>query len=189
MDITLRKANAIQDLIRDAITSLKPNFVIDINEFQDVDTVLAEATAKLFDQDERRSQLLSTLYEIRGSVGQANTRANIDLKLAESAHIEKRITQLDEFKRSSVITDIDVIKGKLEKIKSYSSESRRTYLDENEVRTYLLTQQHIDDAATKIQVLRKNKQKLNDEVLSLNISRTITLSDNAVKTLTNEGIL
>lgn len=189
MDITLRKANAIQDSIRDAINSIKIILTIDINEFQNVEDMVNTAKSTAFANDERRTNLLSALYNIRGLVGQANAASGINLKLSEAAFIDKRISQLDDFKRASPQLDISVIKGKLEKISKTGTESRRTYLDESEVRTSIVSQEEIDQSATRIQALKKQKQKINDEVLTLNISTTITLSDEVVKTLTAEGIL
>lgn len=189
MDITLRKANAIQDSIRDAINSIRVVLTIDINEFQNVEDMVNTAKSTAFANDERRTNLLSALYKIRGAVGQANAASDINLKLSDAAFIDKRIAQLEDFKRASPQLDISVIKGKLEKISNTGTDSRRSYLDESEVRTSILSQEEIDQRATRIQSLKKQKQKINDEVLVLNISTTITLTDAVVATLTAEGIL
>lgn len=191
MDITLRKANAIQDSIRDAINSIDIKVSVELNEFQDIDKVITDATAKLYELDQRRFELLTALYNIRGLVGQANASAGINLKLATAALYDKRVVQLEDFKRLAPMLERDVIVGKLEKIRTQPIESGRFALTSRDtvVSTTILTQTEIDQAAISIKELKKKKQKINDEVLALNVSTTIPLTDEVVATLTTEGIL
>jgi hypothetical protein len=48
MNITLRKANAVQNSINDVIKNIKIETTIDLNEFQDPNLVLTDANNKLF---------------------------------------------------------------------------------------------------------------------------------------------
>ena len=145
----------------------------------------------MFTNDSRRQRLLLALYNIRGLVGTANAQSGIDLKLATAAFIEKRIAQLDELAKLSAVTDLAVITGKLDKIKNHENEnSRRSiygYVDT--VSTTVISQEQIDQIKVEIKNLKKQKQKLNDEVLELNIKTEIPLSDDVVTTLTEEGLI
>lgn len=190
MDITLRKANAIQDSIRDAINSIRVTLTIDINEFQDVQEELQSANTTAFTNDHRREKLLNALYKIRGEVGQANASSGINLKLSDAAFIDKRIIQLEDFSRATPKLELFVINGKLDRIRNAVTDStRRIYTDDSVVRTSVLTKDEIAKTTATVQHLKKQKQKINDEILALNISTTITLSDEIVETLTKEGIL
>jgi len=83
-----------------------------------------------------------------------------------------------------------VIKGKLEKIKNDKSENRsRIYGYSDTVSTGVLSKEQTAQARTEILNLKKQKQKLNDEILELNIKTEIPLSDDTVATLTAEGLL
>jgi phage-related tail protein len=53
----------------------------------------------------------------------------------------------------------------------------------------VVSQEQIDQIKAEIQNLKKQKQKVNDEVLELNIRTEIPLSDDVVKTLTEEGLI
>jgi uncharacterized protein YdcH (DUF465 family) len=53
----------------------------------------------------------------------------------------------------------------------------------------VITQEQIDQAKAEIKNLKKQKQKLNDDVLELNIKTEIPLSDDVVATLQTEGLL
>jgi uncharacterized protein YdcH (DUF465 family) len=191
MNLTLRKANAVQAGINDAIKGIKIEATLELNEFQDAVTELQKANDALFTNDSRRQRLLLALYNIRGLVGTANAQSGIDLKLATAAFIEKRIGQLDELAKLSAVTDLAVINGKLDKIKNDKSEnSRRSiYGYGDTVSTTVVSQEQIDQVKAEIKNLKKQKQKLNDEILELNIKTEIPLSDDVVKTLSEEGLV
>ena len=190
MNITLRKANAIQSSINDAIRGIKVEKNIELTEFQDPVAELQKANDKLFANDARRQKLLLALYNIRGLVGAANTNAGIDLNLAKAAFIDKRIGQLEELVKGDAMTDLSVITGKLDKIKNDKGEHRsRLYGYNDTVSTSVVTEEQIKQANAEIQNLRKQKQKLNDEILELNIRTEIPLTDEVVETLQAEGLI
>jgi len=191
MEITLRKANAVQNSINEAIRGIKITTNIELNEFQNVEAELKKANDELIANDSRRQKLLLSLYNIRGLVGTANAASGIDLALAKAAFIDKRIGQLQELADSKAITDLTVITGKLEKIRNDKSENSRSriYGYSDTVSTSVVGQGQIDEAKNEIKNLKKQKQKLNDEVLELNIKTNIPLSDDVVATLTAEGLL
>ncbi len=191
MQISLRKANAVQAGINDAIKGIKIETALELNEFQDVVAELKKANDALFTNDSRRQRLLLSLYNIRGLVGTANAQSGIDLKLATAAFIEKRIAQLDELAKLAAVTDLAVINGKLEKIRNDKSETTRSriYGYNDTVNTTVVSQEQIDQIKSEIQNLKKQKQKLNDEILELNIKTEIPLSEDVVKTLTDEGLI
>jgi uncharacterized protein YdcH (DUF465 family) len=191
MNLTLRKANAVQAGINDAIKSIKIEATLELNEFQDVQAALVKANETLFANDSRRQRLLLSLYNIRGLVGAANAQSGIDMKLATAAFIEKRIGQLDELAKLSAVTDLAVINGKLEKIRNDKGENSRSriYGYSDTVSTTVVSQEQIDQIKAEIQNLKKQKQKLNDEILELNIKTEIPLSDDVVAALQAEGLI
>jgi uncharacterized protein YdcH (DUF465 family) len=90
----------------------------------------------------------------------------------------------------SAITSLDVIKGKLEKIRNRKEESRASiYGRDDTVSTSVVAEEQISQVKEEIKNLKKQKQKINDEVLELNIKTEIPLSDDVVATLTTEGLL
>ena len=190
MNISLRKANAIQSLINEAIRGIKIDTSIEINEFQNAQEELQRANDLLIVNDARRQKLLLALYNIRGLVGTANSNAGIDLALAKAAFIDKRITQLTELSTLSPVSDLAVITGKLDKIRNRKEDSRASlYGRDDTVSTSVVSKAQIDQAKAEIQNLKKQKQKINDEVLELNIKTEIPLSDDVVATLTAEGLI
>lgn len=191
MNITLRKANAVQNGINEIIKNIDIKTTIELNEFQDPVAELKKANDALFTNDSRRQRLLLALYNIRGLVGTANAQSGIDLKLATAAFVDKRLVQLEALAKLEAVTDLTVINGKLEKIRSDKSETARSriYGYNDTVSTTVVSAEQITQIKAEVQNLKKQKQKLNDEVLELNIKTEIPLSDETVATLTAEKLL
>ena len=191
MNITLRKANAVQNSINDTIKGIKVDFTIELNEFQDVEAAITKANAELVANDGRRQKLIMALYNIRALIGTANAASGINTALAKAAFIDKRIGQLEQFTTASEMISLDVIKGKLEKIKNDKGEtSRRSiYGYSDTVSTSILSKDQITQAKAEILNLKKQKQQINDEVLELNIKTEVPLNEDTVATLQAEGLL
>jgi hypothetical protein len=191
MNITLRKANAVQHSITEAIKNIKIDLTVEINEFQNVEDVITKANSTLVENDSRRQKLTMALYNIRALVGTANTASGIDTALAKAAFIDKRIGQLEELAKATEITALDVIKGKLDKIRNDKSESTRSriYGYSDSVTTGVLGLEQIAQAKTEILSLKKQKQKINDEVLELNIKTEIPLTEDVVAVLQAEALI
>jgi uncharacterized protein YdcH (DUF465 family) len=191
MNISLRKANAVQNSINEAIRSIDIKTSIEINEFQTVEAELQRANTELFTNDARRQRLLLSLYNIRGLVGTANAQSGIDVKLATAAFVDKRLTQLESLAKLEPMTDLVVLNGKLDKLRNDKSDTRRSsiYGYNDTVSTTVVTAEQIAQINTEIKNLKKQKQKINDEVLELNIKTEIPLSEDVVATLTAEGLI
>ena len=190
MNITLRKANAIQNSINETIRNIEVNTSLELNEFQDPVAELQRANETLFVNDSRRQKLLLALYNIRGLVAVANASSGVDQHLTKAAFIDKRVAQLEELARADVVGDLAVINGKLEKIKARPSDARQSVYGYNDtVTTGIVAREQLDQIKAEIKNLKKQKQKINDEVLELNIKTELPLSDDTVATLTAEGLL
>jgi hypothetical protein len=188
MKITLRKANAVQNSIQEAIKNLKVNREIELNEFQNVEAELDRAVAALNAAIVRRDNLVTALYAVRAQVGAANASAGIDQKLTEAALIDRRIGFAEETAKSAEMTALDVVKGKLEKLRNTEAKGRMYGYSET-VSTSVVTVEAITAAKAQVLALKKDKQKINDEVLELNIRTEITLDDTVVQTLQAEGLI
>ena len=189
MNISLRKASAIQNSVNEAIKGIKIDTSIEVNEFQNAQEEIQKANTLLIANDGRRQKLLLALYNIRGLVGTANSNCGIDLALAKAAFIDKRIVQLTEVATLTPVSDLAVINGKLDKIRNRKEESRSIYGRDDTVSTSVVGRDQIDQAKAEIQNLKKQKQKINDEVLELNIKTEIPLSNDVVATLQAEGLI
>jgi hypothetical protein len=187
MNISLRKAKAIQESILQAILDIDIQTHININQFQDPASELQRANDNLFTNDARRQKLLLAYYNVRGLVGTANAGCGITTNLAKSAFIDKRIAQLTQISNLKQMMPMNEITGKLENIKS--RDVKESMFNRDEVQTSVVSQDQIDQAKAEIKNLKKQKQQLSDDTLELNIKTEIPLSDDVVQTLQSESII
>lgn len=189
MKLTLRKASALQNSIQEAIKNIEIKTVVLINEFQAALTVLTVANADVIKNDIRRETLTKVLYTIRAQVGVANATAGIADRLAEAAYIDKRVGHLQALVGAEVQTDTAVIVGKLDKLRNRKDDTSHYYGRDEGVQTGVLTAAQLEQFKTTQRDLKKRKQKLNDEVLELNVRTEVELAADVVATLTAEGLL
>lgn len=190
MNINLRKANAIQHSINEAIKEIDLVTTISINEFQDPEIEIKNANVALLQNDRKRAILLTALYNIRGLVSAANHNSGIDLLLTQSALAEKRLQQLGDLTRAKEAVDLRILEGKLNKIKNTETKSDHfgRYSDD-EVSTGVVSKEDLKSFKQEYRDVQKQKRKYADEILELNVKTEIPLSEEVVKILTEAGIL
>lgn len=189
MEISLRKANKIQTTINDVVKSIPLTSTVSISEFHNHKKVIEDATTTLTANIERVIALNAAMAELRHSVGVKNSTSQINTLLTTIAHIEKNITLFTGLSNCYVALDEAVIVGKLEKIRQRTDDSHMSYGRSDDVTTSIMTQTQIDKARETIAVNKKSKQKIQDQILELNISTKITLSDTTIAVLASENLL
>lgn len=191
MNITLRKANALQTAIQDHIKTIDVILSVSLNEFQSFEPVLQASRDTAVSNDFRRTLLTRAVYTIRSLVGRANVESGVADLLTEAAYLDKRLAQLKTLTESKVVEDSTVILGKLEKIRNDNSEnSRRSiYGIRDTVDTGVLTLEQIDGYKSEIRGLKKIKQSISDKVLELNVRTEITLDEATVVLLQAEQLV
>ena len=189
MNISLRRANSIQHQIQEVIASIKIVGTIELGEFHDVEAELHRANVELFTNDARRQRLLLALYTIRGLVGAANAGSGIDVNLAKAAFLEKRVAQLNDIIRLEAATRLEIIRGRIEKIKNSGDQQDVYGRAVNTVSTTVVSEDQLKQTRAEIMNLKRQRQRLMDEVLELNVKTDIPLNEDIVKTLTDEGIV
>lgn len=187
MEITLRKASALQNSIQETLHSITVESTIQVNEYVNSETAILNANRALLEADARRVALYIAYYNIRSLVGVANISSGINMKLATAAFIDKRVGQLTEMIQSGV-RDMEVVERKIAKIRE-SDTTHQLYGRQSEVSTSVLTQEQLDAFRQELSSLKKQKQSLNDEILELNIQSKIPLAQTTIDVLTAEGLL
>lgn len=189
--ITLRKANALQNALNDLLKNIEVKARIDINEFVDVESTIASSNVQFFADDARRNDILMSIYSIRGLVGVTNATSGITSRLTHAAYVDRRVKQLEDIlSNTNKLENLEVIKGKVEKIKARPADARASiYGRDDEVGTGVLTDAQMVTIRGVMQDLKKQKQTINDEVLELNVRTEIELADDVEAVLTREGLL
>jgi hypothetical protein len=188
MNITLRKANAIQTSVNEIVKGLSFETSVSINEFQIPTTVISQTEEVFATNLARRDALLLAMFEIRKLVAKGNDVAGINDMLADVAHLEKQIQFFNGLATKTPKEDMSVIKGKLDKIRNAKEESRM-YGARDEVTVSVLEKEDIAGFKQVVAQSKRAKQQLQDQLLEMNVRTEIPLSEQTVKTLTDEGII
>ncbi len=189
MKITLRKASALQNAIQEAVRNIEVKLSIQLNEFEDPTAVLDKATAEAVLNDQRRASLTACLYDIRSLVGSANAVSGINDRLAKAAYIDKRLGQLSAMVKEEVLREnVNVVQGKLEKLRTAEPKTR-IYGYGDTVASGVLVPEQVAKFKADMLDLKKAKQKLNDEILELNVRTEIDLPGEVEAVITQEGLV
>jgi hypothetical protein len=190
MNITLRKASALQATIQEFIKGIEIKTTAVLNEFEDAEVTLFALNNRLVGADEKRDQLTKVLYRIRSLVGIANATSGVTDRLAECAYIDKRIGHMTALAAGEVQEGLAVINGKLDKLRNDKGEGRRSIYGYSDTITVgVLREEQITAYKGIVLHLKKQKQKFNDEILELNVRTEITLTEDMVATLKEAGLL
>jgi len=190
--ITLRKANAVQAEIRKAISASNVSDTVNITEYtSDVANALEKAMADYATDVTRKVALNTALFNIRKSVSQANATAGISDILADVELIDAKMTVYSNVATKSVAKSLNEINSRIEKMKTTVVDaSTRMYGDRfNTVDTSVVEQSTIDGAKQIVKQLKREKQTLQDKLLTLNVNTTIDISLEDEMVLKVEGIL
>jgi hypothetical protein len=189
MNISLRKASALQNSINDAIKGIDLKGQVSLTEFHAPVMEIDKATTEFKTNLHRRDALVKALYDIRKQVSATNNRVGVDVKLTEIAYLEKQIQNYTALAGNEVREKEAVVLGKLDKIKNRKDDTRSIYGFESTVTTSVFTEEDIRGFKVFVSMAKKAKQKLQDEVLELNVRTDISLSADTVQTLNSEALL
>jgi hypothetical protein len=190
MKITLRKANALQLAIGEAVKNIDVETDVKINEFQNGEAEISRVASEFHANVARRAELIYAMYEIRQAVSTANAGAGVDVKLAGVARLEKDIQFYNGLASKKVREDAVVVAGQLSKLRESKDDSRRSiYGYASTVDTSVLTAEDIRGFRTAAATAKKAKQKLQDELLEINVRAEIEIAQDTVQFLTAEGLI
>ena len=191
--INLRKANALQSEIRKAISSSGVSDTATITEYtKDIAGGLEKAMADYATDVTRKVALNTALFNIRKKVSQANAHAVSDM-LADVELIDAKITVYSAVASKAVAKSLDEITSRVEKMKTAPADATgrsAIYGDRyNTVETSVVEQSTIDGAKQIVKQLKREKQTLQDKLLTLNVNTLINIELTDEMVLKVEGIL
>ena len=187
MKLTLRKANAIQAAINEAIKGLDLDTNVTLNEFEEVKDQIQTVRDRFFASLNTRNDLVTALYEIRAKVAQANASAGINDMLANVAYAEKVISFNNMLASKGAQTSLRVLNGQVKKNAEAKDEgygySRR------DVATSIFTDYEVEGFKRTAAEYKRTKQRLQDELLELNVQTTIDLTEANIAALKAADII
>jgi hypothetical protein len=186
MKISLRKANALQTTIQEAINEPFVGNVM-ISKYDNVDTVYNTASKVLEDTIEKKFCLIDVLYSIRKKVGEASASCGVAELLTNLANNEKTAAFAKQLAATPYPT---IVKEQISKILTDLAEQKDSYgRIKDALNMSLLSKETIDSYKSTVNVLRRQKQTISDKLLNLNVSTEIELDENEITVLKKYDIL
>lgn len=192
MQITLRKANAVQSEIRKAIAAKNVSDTLSITEFtKNVDGVLGKAMSDFTTDVTRKVALNTALFNIRKNVARVNAAAGISDILADIELIDANMAVYSAVSTKDVAKTLSEIIARIDKMKATTvSATDRIYGDRySTVETSVVDQSVIDGSKEVVKKLKREKQVLQDKLLTLNVNKTIDIDSVDEMVLKLEGII
>ena len=187
MKLTLRKANAVQAAINEMIKSLDLSTGVTLNEFEEVQEQIDAVRNRFWTHAATRNKLVMALYEIRSQVATANAKAGINDRLADVAYFEKQISHYNMLASKGVQTAMRVLNGQVKK-NAEVKEDAYSY-SRRDVVTSIFTESEIEDFRRKAADSKREKQRLQDTLLELNVQTEIELDEETAQFLERADIL
>ena len=186
MKISLRQASALQNEIKNLIKDLKLSINTSLDEFSNVSEELTVLVNSFNGNKTRFEKLVDILGEIRQKVGSSNENLKVN-------HWLVRLNCLDILikKYSVLFYKVEPLKmDSLEKkIKKMSNPDNKNIYRSDTLDTCIFTEQDLISFNKEILEIKKEKQKINDKLIHINVSNFIELEDESVTVLTTEGLL
>jgi hypothetical protein len=131
------------------------------------------------------------LFNIRKSVSRANASACISDILADVELIDAKMAVYNAVATKSVATSLNEINARIRKLTVVPQDaSARIYGDRfSSVVTSVVEQSTIDGAKLNVKQLKREKQTLQDKLLTLNVNTTIDIDTVDEMVLKVEGIM
>ena len=188
--LSLRKAAAVQNEIRNAIKELALVGTVSVNEFTaDVQGSLDKRHGEAWDTINRRNSLNQALFAIRSAVGAANHNSGISDMLAKIGQLEARIKDLETAAKFDVRGDLAEVNARLDKYRNAKDDRYSLYGDGRAVEVGVFTPDEVAGFKAQLAELKRERQGIRDKILEANIRSEITLETVTEDTLRREGIL
>lgn len=175
MKISLRKAKVIQEDLRDVLKQLAAPANIKITEYtQDIDAAIATGLENYKSAVANRLELDTLLFYIRQQVGISNAASGIDSLLTQISALTAKIDTLSGI--SSDTPALSEVKARVARIQETSMRDRG-YGFVDHVLVNVLDQTSINLYQDMASEFKKERTKLKDKVLELNIRTEIELDE------------
>lgn len=185
MYISLRKSAALQKEILNAVPAVETTVSFSVFEALPA-AIIAQSANDAVLAMELRSRLLDALYEIRDLTATANVAHGISKLVARKARVEKDIAFYNALAVAQVRPSDAVILARIDRAKNVNPDH---YSYSENLSLPVLPQPSLDSLKLTVAELKKEKVRIQDELLELNIKHSIQLSEETAAVLTAQGLV
>ena len=191
MKISLRKANTIQELVGEALKQpLESPANLDVLAIDEWKDELIFARKTFLSEMAARAQLVSARYEVRKRISEENAKQGVTSLLATLAETDTMINLMKRNVVDLTASDkYDVVEKKLERKIILLDKEGLHYNRSDTYDVSIIDAETIKTYKEKVKVLKRKRQRINDELLEKNIRSEIELPSWAVDLLREHGLI
>jgi hypothetical protein len=193
MKINLRKSSAIQKELFVRVGKVEFDTTVELDEFNDPKDVISKQLNEVTDNIIHKQNLLSILYSLRAKTGIVNAKAGVSGLLAEQERVRACVRMYEGFSTNKPRLDLVELGQRIEKIKKLSEKEgdRLSYhhSSRDHITSSVFDKEQLDVFKNTVKRLKKQHQEINDQLLEINVKKTIELSSEEEELLSNEGLL
>jgi uncharacterized protein YdcH (DUF465 family) len=180
MKVSLRKANMLQNTLNELVKeSTEISSVVDVMTQDNWETELDNVRNEYFEEVESKLILTKTRYNIRQQIAEKNAECGINTMLCDVANIDTQINLLNSLiLNQSVRDNSNVIQKRIDRNEEQLKKENSNYLGRSvdSMKISVLEKSDINNYKNIVRSLKKERVKLNDKILSLNIKTELELS-------------
>lgn len=189
MKVSLRKANALQEALGEAIKSAtKTSFEVDVVNYEWWKKEINNTQSRYLDEVRGKLEMVKARFEIRKEISTHNNLCGVSDKLTELAQFDSMITTIQRWILQRPTREQDEIleKKRDRKLIRLNNPEYDGYSNMDVSVISIGEHNHWTD---KVQELRRNKASINDQLLELNIRTEILLSSQVESVLRKENLI
>ena len=189
--INLRKSSAIQKELFQRASNVEFNTSVELDEFNDPKNVIETQFKEVTDNIVHKQNLLSVLYSLRAKTGSLNAKWDVNKMLAEQERLKACIRMYTELSTGKPRPELLEIRQRIEKMTKLSEKENEGFgrYHKDHISSNVFDKDKLTEFKDTVKRLKKQYQELNDSILEVNVKRTIELSTEEEKLLSNEGLL
>lgn len=191
MDITLRRAAALQDAIRETLRGLNLAGQTQVSIFGDVAEAARVKRAEFRQTLKAQADLNTVLFEIRQLVGQANVESGISDLLAIKAHVAAEISTLSALEGLDPAEPDEALAQRAARAATAETSSgfggARAPIEK--ITVSLMDAEALEAVSLQASRARKARLEVGDRLAELNASTRIKLSAQVTEILTRHGLV
>jgi|TARA_B110000259_G_scaffold8789_1_gene9682 hypothetical protein len=183
VNITLRKAKDLRDSLWTAINDMTFVTQFEMTEFQMPVNAVAQVEETFAKNLINRDALLLAMYELEKHIEKGYMMSEIGNMMSDIDLLKIQIEFFEQLISRPVMDDMTTITGKLDKIR------KSTTADFSTVTVNVLTKEDITGFTSVIAQSKRSKQHLEDQILEMSLRTELEVSEQAINTLKENGII
>lgn len=189
MQVTLRRASALQNAIRQLINGIHLVDTFEISALADLPKTVEVKRGEILARYTRKRELTKALYTLRGAIAKANAEAGINDLLTRVAYTQSMIELQAPFAEAKVREDAELLERRAKRQAALPEANAYGRSHSEIMHVAVLQESDVKAANDELKALRLQKTNLADQLAELNAKTCISMDEATAEVLRAEGLI